>query len=103
MTETVDYQALAKDEGKEAAKKVMRLVNRFGAEGHEEFINGIVWDHPTLQANFGRVMFAMIRIWADKYQEERYDARNEALCLACHDIVMYMDAEREGWDFAPFI
>ena len=96
---------LQKEKARALAKSWSELVNVMSRNQTvtEEFVRCILLDHRTLQQSIGRMVFQMIRGWADQHNEGRYDMRNEALCRACANVIEMMDKNFEHWDNFPLI
>lgn len=43
--------------------------------------------HRTLQQSLFRLIWKAIEAWAEDYENERYDLRNEATCQTCSEII----------------
>jgi hypothetical protein len=85
------------------ASTLADFVNAFNFDG-EGFVNKVCYGtHRTLQQSIGKLVFMLIRKWADCYDKGIYDGRNEALCKSCKSIVETMDKEDEYWDSLPLI
>jgi len=68
------------NEKSNATKAVEALgthVNSFSTN-HKEFANGIRKEHRTIQQSIMKTFLVLIDGWADDFDNERYDARNEA-------------------------
>ncbi len=91
-------------EAEDAAKNLESFVNPFGAD-YEAFVDQIVYrTHRTLQQSIGKLMFLLIKRWAEMYRCGKFDGRNEALCRTCHNIDELMTEERgKAWGYLPMV
>ena len=87
--------------GQDLASQSLTSINVMGYEKDfiEGYLNGIRKEHRTLQQNFGRVMIAVIKHYAEQYQKGCYDLRNEALCELCYKMAPII----EEFGGLPFI
>ena len=76
--------------GREVAQALGKLVNIMGGNKAAEdgFIDELTnREHRTLQQSAGGLMFKTIKAWADQYEKDMYDGRNEFLVKICAKIV----------------
>lgn len=94
----------AVEEAEKAAKALESFVNPFGCD-HASFVTQITHRaHRTLQQSIGKLMFKLIKGWAEMYRKDMYDGRNEALCQICHNIDESMTQEYNGdWTYLPTV
>ena len=71
--------------GQEVAKDLFDALNWMSMEKEviQGFMNQVQSTHRTLQQNFGGLLIAAIKHFAEMYDKGWYDARNEALCKMC--------------------
>ena len=83
--------------GQDLAGQILTSINVMGYEKDfiEGYIQGLAREHRTLQQNFGRVLVAVIKHYAEQYQKGCYDLRNEALCELCSMLIPLID--EFGW------
>jgi hypothetical protein len=80
--------------GRDFVDHFSRAVNFFMSnEEVTEMAEMICKDHPTLQQNKMRLFVAMLRIWADRYENGLYDLRSEATCKLAAEIVKNVDPD----------
>ncbi len=90
----------AKKEAEDAAKALESFVNPYGC-CHDSFVKQITHRaHRTLQQSIGKLVFALIKGWAEMFDSGQYDLRNEHTCKVCKEIVSKLDA---GWDNPPTV
>jgi len=90
----------AKHEAEEAAKALESFVNPYGCS-LTAFVEQITHrTHRTLQQSIGKLVFKLIKGWAEMYRNKMYDGRNEDLCKVCHAIDKHMTEKAEGYDWA---
>ncbi|RKZ97460.1 MAG: hypothetical protein DRQ46_04860 [Gammaproteobacteria bacterium] len=97
-----DYHA--KLEAEKAAQALESFVNPYGCD-HDSFVKQITHRaHRTLQQSIGKLVFKLIKGWAEMYRKDMYDGRNEGICQACHNIDELMTAEHNGdWTYLPTV
>lgn len=83
----------------QAAEDLMHAINNYSFSV-DEFVGVVLNDHRTLQQTLGRVVFALIKGWAENYKEGRFDLRNAGTCQACDEIVEKVD---EDFFVLPYI
>lgn len=72
--------------GKEVARAFGDYVNNFSLK-KEDFVNGVMSEHKTLQQSIFGVMLECIFAWSEQYENGRYDLRNEDTCRLSNEIV----------------
>ena len=89
----MDLSKQAQQDGRNLAREVFAKLNVMSYEDNfiEGFLDGLSREHRTLQQGFGRLMFKIIRHFADEYEDGRFDARNASLCAACHEMAKISD------------
>jgi hypothetical protein len=70
----------------EAAREMSDFVNNMSCDV-KKFCETMSVEHRTLQQSFSELCFAWIRHCAEKYDEGRYDGRNEFSCKVSKEIV----------------
>lgn len=70
-----------------AARELGNSINEMSFD-IETFASAITrLEHRTVQQAMFRTFWAVIKQWAEDYDNNNYDARNEATCKACSTIV----------------
>ena len=93
----------ATEEAEKSARALADFVNPYGCDLHT-FIHTVTHrTHRTLQQSIGKLIFKLLRMWADSYSTKMYDLRNEHTCRTSKRIVEYMDKEHPGWDSPPLV
>ena len=91
------------ERGKESADILTKGLNSFSSSGSEEvikgFVSGITRTHRTLQQCSAHAIYALLKQWAEDYDNGCYDLRNEATCKWAKTII---DAVGTDYHF-PFI
>lgn len=102
MSNYIEYNAVV--EAEKAAIALENFCNPYGCD-HASFVKQVTHrTHRTLQQTMGRLIFKLIKGWAEMYREDVYDGRNEALCRACHNIDELMTKEYNGdWTHLPTV
>lgn len=68
------------EDGEEMARAIADFMNVYGFQ-ESTFIETLVYrTHRTLQQTLFGVMLKMIYKWAEMYENERFDLRNEDTC-----------------------
>ena len=91
-------------EAEKAARSLEDFVNPYGYDTNA-FVEQIAYRaHRTLQQAIGKLVFALIKKWAEMYRENMYDLRNEQLCQTCHNIDELMTQDANGdWTYLPTV
>ena len=95
----------AEKEAVSAAKNLEDFTNPYGCN-MTAFVDQIVYrTHRTLQQSIGKLVFLLIKRWAEMHRCNRYDLRNEALCQACHNIddLMTQEFRDKDWTYLPTV
>jgi hypothetical protein len=94
----------ATKEAEKAAHALEDFVNPYGYDT-TAFVEQITCrTHRTLQQCIGKLMFALIKKWAELYRKDMYDLRNEQLCQTCHNIDEMMTKDANGdWTYLPMV
>jgi len=66
--------------GQEMARKVADVLNSFSDEPTRGFVEQMGREHRTLQQTFTGLCIAWLKDCKAKFEEGRYDGRNEASC-----------------------
>jgi len=69
-----------------AAEQLSDAINEMGFDA-ETFAKVLANDHRTLQQGTMRCMMAFVKLMAENYSNNFYDARNEASCKLASEIV----------------
>ena len=74
--------------GKECAENLFHALNWMGQENEaiKGFMDQVECEHRTLQQNFGHLLIAAISHFAEMYEKNCYDARNEGICKLCAEL-----------------
>jgi len=75
---------------KVAAKAVMDMVNCHPFN-NDDFVEGILKGHRTLQQCFGGIIARLLWNWAKAYERGNYDLRCEDLCKFAHEAMKPYD------------
>ena len=71
----------------QAASALTRVLNDYDSEGIRIVLNKMLNEHATLEQMFtNRFIIPFVRKMAERYDNENYDPRNEAACMACKDM-----------------
>ena len=94
----------AEEEAISAAKDLENFVNPMGCD-LKAFIDQMTYrTHRTLQQSVGKLVFMLIKRWAEMYHKDMYDGRNADLCDACDKIDRFMTKEQgDHWNYLPMI
>lgn len=69
----------------------------------EQTAEKLVRDHPTLQQSKFRVMMSAIKLWADMYDANRYDLRNQYTCEMSKKIMKLFEEDSNSHIYIPHI
>ena len=103
--ESQDY-AQNKASREEAQKIVHRLNSMTSGEDERAMISVFTGEHRTLQQKLGGLFINTFLVWAENYEKENYDMRNEELCKIAKMIKDKLEAEDKifrGKVALPFI
>lgn len=78
-------EAGARQRAEQAARELVNAANVMDFDA-KIFAETIRRDHRTIQQTVGRVVFELINQWADDYESENYDLRNEDIVKAAHAV-----------------
>lgn len=91
----------------ELANELEFMLNNMGSQKDEdEFVDGIMRMHRTLQQKAAGLMFKAFARWAQCEATGNYDLRNEATCQAARLIIEQLDKNNyfvDGQSCLPFI
>ncbi len=86
---------MASENAETAATAMERTINSFGSEENTKYIvEHFLTMHRTLNQKFtGEIILPFIQAMAQKYDEHRFDLRNESACKICR--VMFDAVKKE--------
>lgn len=85
------------EEMKKIVDKLFDKINNFSYQKHvDNFFNAITHQHRTLQQSFWRMMFDIIRKYAELDKDGWYDLRNEASVKMCVKLKKWFDENYIG-------
>ena len=79
-------------DAKEAVKEMQDFVNNMSCP-IDEFVEGMSYEHRTLQQTFTNLCFAWIRKAAEMKEQGRFDLRNQHSVEKCAEIVEKVELE----------
>lgn len=77
--------------GEELGKMISEWQNSCSHENEKGLIEVITGDHRYLQQEHFKFMLKCMKVWAERYAEGRYDARNEWACKKSAEIIKLME------------
>lgn len=78
--------------GEELGQMISEWQNMYPHDNEKGLIEKITDDHRYLQQEHFKFMLKCMRVWAERYAEGRYDARNRWACEKSAEIIKLIDA-----------
>jgi hypothetical protein len=85
--------------GKDLGELLSTYVNQMNIPDENDFIDGCIYQHRTLQQSLFRIIWKLIERWAEFREKENFDLRNEGTVKTCHKIVSKLGDEV----YLPFV
>ena len=95
IKEKQSWEIRAENEGREAAKNLMRFINGNTTDkiAINSFVDEVMRDHRTLQQGLMRYVWALMKAWAKCKDHGRFDGRNDDTVTFAKKVVDKFDDE----------